>query len=163
MRPPLWLSAEAYREARERLPIACVDLLPWREDADGRKIGLITRAGERGQEALSLIGGRVLRNETLAAALVRHVRETLGPDVSYERLDMGRPLLVVEYFPDAGEFVDPSKHAIAMTYAARVHGDPRPGGEAQRFGWFDAAAPPPVERFGFGHGSVVRRLLDELG
>ena len=165
MGSPLWLSEEAYRQAREMVPIACVDLLPWRETQAGREIGLITRTGERGQAALSLIGGRVLRDETLGAAVARHVRETLGPGVSFEAIDPARPVTVVEYFPEPGDqpFVDPSKHAVSMTYAARMRGEPRAGGEARDFGWFPADEPLPPERFGFGHGEVVRRLLPELG
>jgi ADP-ribose pyrophosphatase YjhB (NUDIX family) len=164
MRSPLWLSDEAYRQARETVPIACVDVLPWRDTPAGRKIGLITRMGERGQPALSLVGGRVLRNETLEAALARHLSETLGTGVSWDPVETARPLAVVEYFPEpgAGPFVDPAKHAVAMTYATRLHGEPRPAGEAHDFAWFDAADSPPPEQFGFGHGEVVRRLLREL-
>jgi ADP-ribose pyrophosphatase YjhB (NUDIX family) len=161
---PGWLTDDEYRRVREIVPIVCVDVLPWRDGAAGREIGLITRAGDRGRPALSLVGGRVRRDETLEDAVRRHVTETLGTAVSYDPLDMSRPMGVFEYFPDRarGPFVDPSKHAVAMTYTARLSGEPQPAGEARSFEWFAAADPPPTDRFGFGHGEVVRRLLPRV-
>jgi ADP-ribose pyrophosphatase YjhB (NUDIX family) len=160
-----WLTDDDWRWAREHLPILCVDVLPWRDSRGGREVGLIVRTRERGGPALTLIGGRVLHGETLAAAVRRHVAETLGERVTIELPDPARPLDAFEYFPDARQapFVDPDKHAVAVTYAARLIGEPRAGGEAERFEWHPMAALPPTERFAFGQGEVVRRLVAQLG
>jgi ADP-ribose pyrophosphatase YjhB (NUDIX family) len=126
---------------------------------------LVVRAPGRGGPALTLVGGRVLRDETLGAAVRRHVAETLGDDVSVELADARQPVGVFEYFPDPrrAPFVDPDKHAVAVTYAARVvGGEPRPAGEAAAFEWHPVTDLPPVERFGFGHGEVVRRVVANL-
>jgi ADP-ribose pyrophosphatase YjhB (NUDIX family) len=165
MEPAGWLSDAEYRHVREILPILCVDVLPWRDTETGREIGLIVRGPNRGGPALTLIGGRVLRDETLEEAVRRHVAETLGDDVSVELHDPSLPLGVFEYFPDhrRAPFVDPDKHAVAVTYAGRLVGAPRPAGEAARFEWHPVSDLPPVERFGFGHGEVTRRLVPRLG
>ena len=165
MEPAGWLSDDQYRRVRELVPIVCVDVLPWRNTPVGTEVGLVVRAPGRGGPALTLVGGRVLRDETLEDAVRRHVSETLGDAVSYELGDAARPVGVFEYFPDArrSPLVDPDKHAVAVTYTARLDGDPRPGGEAADFEWHQIARLPPDERFGFGHGDVVRRLVAALG
>jgi ADP-ribose pyrophosphatase YjhB (NUDIX family) len=158
-----WLSDEDYAHARALVPIACVDVLPWRQAGGVLEIGLITRAGEHGQPAFALVGGRVRREETLAAAVARHVAETLGPEAALGDVDAMRPLGVFEYFPDGrGGLVDTTKHAVAMTYAAPLSGRPRPAGEASAFDWFPADALPDASAFGYGHGEVVRRILPAL-
>ncbi|WP_083822280.1 DUF4916 domain-containing protein [Saccharopolyspora spinosa] len=44
---------------------------------------------------------------------------------------------VAEYFPDpdTGEFFDPRKHAVALTYTCVMSGDPCPRGKAIDFRW----------------------------
>jgi hypothetical protein len=48
---------------------------------------------------------------------------------------------VVEYFtePSAGDFFDPRKHAVALTYTATCDGVSHPRGEALGFRWFEMA------------------------
>jgi ADP-ribose pyrophosphatase YjhB (NUDIX family) len=157
------LSEEDYALVRASVPLPCVDLLPWRSAAGGVEVGLITRLTERGEPGYALVGGRVRHDETLAAALNRHVTETLGDGVAIGAVDTSLPLGVYEYFPDGRNgLVDPTKHAIALTYAAPLSGSPRPGGEASAFDWFPADALPPENAFGFGHGHVVRGVLSRL-
>jgi ADP-ribose pyrophosphatase YjhB (NUDIX family) len=117
-----------------------------------------------GLQAGTAPAGRMLAG-ALGAAVRRHVAETLGDDVSVELADARQPVGVFEYFPDPrrAPFVDPDKHAVAVTYAARVvGGEPRPAGEAAAFEWHPVTDLPPVERFGFGHGEVVRRVVANL-
>jgi len=95
----------------------------------------------------------------------RHVAATLGPAVQVDRstLELGA---VIEYFtePDLGDFYDPRKHAVALTYAASCEcvSQPEALGEALEFGWFGLEELSEVE-FGFGQGEAVVQVLKNLG
>jgi hypothetical protein len=67
---------------------------------------------------------------------------------------------VVEYFadPGIGEFHDPRKHAIALTYSGVCRGAPEPLGEAHEFRWYPVDSLGSVS-FGFGQDRVVERVL----
>jgi ADP-ribose pyrophosphatase YjhB (NUDIX family) len=157
-----WLSPEDYSFVSEHVPILCVDVLL---SPRGRwsAVGLIRRATHDGGDGWCLVGGRVLRDERLHAAVGRHVASTLGPEV---RLDPATLQLraVAEYFtePNPGELHDPRKHAVALTYTAVCEGTPCPLGEASDFRWFDIDALPDGD-FGFGQDSVVARVLAASG
>jgi len=73
---------------------------------------------------------------------------------------------VIEYFtqPDLGDFYDPRKHAVALTYAASCEcaGEPQAQGEALEFGWFGLDRLSEVD-FGFGQGGAAARVLKNLG
>ncbi len=158
------LPAADYELVRASVPILCVDVLLSPND-NPRQVALIRRATYAGGEGWCLVGGRVLRNEHLPAAVERHVAATLGPAVRVDRstLELGA---VIEYFtePDLGDFYDPRKHAVALTYAASCEcaGQPEALGEALEFGWFGLGELPEVE-FGFGQGEAVARVLKNLG
>ena len=158
-----WMTEEDYKFIRDHVPILCVDVLLSPNDDPGR-LALIRRAAPGG-DAWCLIGGRVLRNERLAAAVERHVATTLGPGVHVDRsaLELGA---VVEYFterrPDG--LYDPRKHAVALTYAASCEctGEPEAMGEAFEFAWFKIDQLSEV-RFGFGQEQAVAQVLKKLG
>ncbi len=154
-----WIPAPEYARILARVPIACVDLLPLSADAAPR-VGLIHRDTPTGP-GWCLVGGAVLRDEPLAAAVRRHLRATLGAGADLRSLTYAT---TIEYFtePGIGDFHDPRKHAIAHTYTGVCAGTPEPSGEAERFAWFAADRLPADEDFGFGQGRVVRRLLDQL-
>jgi ADP-ribose pyrophosphatase YjhB (NUDIX family) len=147
-----WMPDEDYEFIRARVPILCVDVLLSPND-DPRRVALIRRAAPDG-DAWCLIGGRVLRNERLAAAVERHVAATQ---------ELGA---VIEYFTERGAdgFYDPRKHAVALTYAAACEctGEPEVLGEAFEFGWFKIDQLSEVS-FGFGQGDAVARVLEKLG
>ena len=73
---------------------------------------------------------------------------------------------MIEYFTErgAGDFYDPRKHAVAVTYAAACEctGEPEALGEASEFGWFAIDQLSEVN-FGFGQGEAVARVLRNLG
>lgn len=127
-------------------------------------MALIRRTTPDG-EGWCLVGGRVLLNEHLPVAVERHVTATLGPAVRVDRstLELGA---VIEYFtePAMGDFCDPRKHAVALTYAATCEctDEPEALGEALEFGWFSIDRLPEVN-FGFGQGEAVARVLKTLG
>jgi len=158
-----WMSAADYDFVQDRVPILCVDVLLSPSD-DPRQVALIRRVAPDG-DGWCLVGGRVLRNEPLSAAVERHVAATLGPAVHVDRstLQLGA---VIEYFtePGAGDFHDPRKHAVALTYAASCEciGEPEALGEALEFGWFKIDQLAEVH-FGFGQGDAVARVLGKLG
>jgi hypothetical protein len=108
------------------------------------------------------MGGAVLRDEPLTAAAARPLRATLGGEM---RLQPSTLQLreVIEYFtrPELGALCYPRKHAIALTYSARVDRRPAPQGEALSFQWFHQDRLREIQ-FGFGHGRVVDRVLQHL-
>ena len=155
-----WLPRPAYWLARRALPIPCVDVLPMRQ---GPQVGLISRTGADGRTAgWALVGGRVLRRESLHDAIERHLRSTLGPAIRIGAVDAARPLLAAEYSPDGrpGGRIDPRKHAIALSYVVAIDGEPQPRGEATGFEWFGVDALPPEEAFAYSHGGVVAALIE---
>jgi ADP-ribose pyrophosphatase YjhB (NUDIX family) len=158
-----WMPDEDYEFIQARVPILCVDVLLSPND-DPRRVGLIRRAAPDG-DAWCLIGGRVLRNERLAAAVERHVAVTLGAGVHVDRstLEFGA---VIEYFTEPGPdgLYDPRKHAVAITYAASCEctSEPEAHGEAFEFAWFKIDQLSEVS-FGFGQGDAVARVLKKLG
>jgi len=159
------LPEEDWNLVRSSVPILCVDVL-LSPSEDPRQVALIRRATYEGaSDGWCLVGGRVLRNEHLPAAVERHVEATLGPAVRVDRstLELGA---VIEYFTerDMGDFYDPRKHAVALTYSASCEctGEPEALGEALEFGWFKIDQLSEVN-FGFGQGEAVARVLSKLG
>jgi ADP-ribose pyrophosphatase YjhB (NUDIX family) len=158
------LPAGDYELVKASVPILCVDVL-LSPAGDPRQVALIRRSTYQGGEGWCLVGGRVLRNEHLPAAVERHVAATLGPAVRVDRstLELGA---VIEYFtePDLGEFYDPRKHAVALTYSASCEcaGEPEALGEALEFRWFKIDQLSEVD-FGFGQGKAVARVLEKRG
>ncbi|MCF4121847.1 NUDIX hydrolase family protein [Antribacter sp. KLBMP9083] len=127
-----------WREISDRLPIACVDVLPVVHDGEGRiaKVGLILRGSPFGK-VWCHVGGRLLIDETLAEAARR---ELDAVDPSGAGALPRRPFMVNEYFrelrPGLGH--DPRKHAVAACFVA-TYPDDRPltvTGEADDFAWY---------------------------
>lgn len=158
-----WLPSADYDFICYRVPILCVDILLSPND-DPRQVGLIRRLTPRGP-GWCLIGGRVLKNEPMSAAVERHVAATLGASVQVDlaTLELGA---VIEYFtePGIGEFCDPRKHAVALTYTASCEctGEPEVHGEADEFEWFRIDKLSEIN-FGFGQGGAIDQVLKKLG
>ena len=107
-----------------------------------------------------MVGGGIHRRESVAEAAARHIRETLGPDVTWDDICISSPITVGEYFPvrRAASGYDPRKHAIAPTYAVLISGAVSAGGEAISFRWF-SEDDLPLDAVGFGQAEVIRRML----
>lgn len=146
--PDSYLTDGEWEWVSERLPIACVDLLPVQRDNTGRvaRIGLIMRDSPMGPRWCHL-GGRVMYGETLTAALVRHLTGSLHG--TEQAQIAARSYFVNEYFPNhdhAGVGYDPRKHAVAVCHLVNFPNDAQPtawGSEAQSFVWFAVADLPP--------------------
>ncbi len=72
--------------------------------SDGPHVVLVRRGRPPGLGTWSLPGGKVEAGETLAAALVREVREETGLEVKVGRL------------VDAVEIIDPTHHYVVLDY-----------------------------------------------
>lgn len=142
-----YLPAETYALIERSMPIACVDFVPMRVTAEGRReVGLILRDSPFGRVWCHL-GGRVNRGETIVGALRRHARDTLN--VCLDIAPNAQPAYVYEWFPqdmapvDATLFGDdPRKHAIGLSFVVDLEGDPRAQHEALDFNYFDMSALP---------------------
>ena len=163
-----WIPDDLWKTIQQIVPIACVDVLLLKADSDvvgATQIGLIKRKAPSGP-GWCLVGGRVMRNETIGEAISRHLDVTLGKAISYTLESNPQPLHVEQYFTYPREVgrVDPRQHSIALTFAVRIGGAPvpQPRSEATEFGWFDLSKLPVVELFGFDQHRVVAACLTSL-
>lgn len=145
-----FLPKELYDRIEQSIPIACVDFVPVRASRAGsREIGLILRDSPHGQVWCHL-GGRIQRGETIADAIRRHARETVGvaPELSLNP----QPDYVYEWFPaelaptDGTVFGDdPRKQAIGLSFVVELPPGSRPANEALRFEYFPVSElPSPI-------------------
>ena len=160
-----WLSDADWKRVRETVPVCCVDILPTRRvssvGTEAFKIGLILRDAMEIAPRWCLVGGRLLRNESLSDAIRRQVRQTLGELVHLDLPADPQPTYVAQYSNnrrDDGPF-DPRQHALGLTFMLQIEGEPVAVGEALRFQWFDAHALPEASQFGFGQDHVIRACL----
>ena len=154
-----WIPEDEWQQIQATVPVACVDVLVWRRvgGAGQRDVGLILRDTPHQGPRWCLVGGRVLLDESLDAAVRRQLLDTLatGPvDVD------DQPAFVAEYARGTGPGPhDPRKHAIGMTWAVQLAGTPSPRHEALDFRWFPESALPEL---GFGQGRVAAAVLRGL-
>lgn len=164
-RPSGFLPEGLYRSVQLNVPIACVDFVPLR--GGDSEVGLIRRKSPYG-EVWCHLGGRIRRGETLAAALQRHLAETLL-DVAVELPNDPQPDYVYQWFPEQEQpaedlivGLDERQHSIGLSFAVPV--DWEDGvvavvqGEALDFAfWPVASLPQPMWP---GSAFLVRRLLE---
>src|SRR5437868_10225007 len=97
----VWLDPAEWKKTQESVPITCVDVLPMRMSGsdpglcDG--IGLILRDTPHQGQKWCLVGGRLLRNESMTEAVARQIQETLGQNVSFEIDAAAQPIYVAQY------------------------------------------------------------------
>jgi ADP-ribose pyrophosphatase YjhB (NUDIX family) len=161
---PNWLADDDWKWAQDSLPIACADVVPVRLDDAGKsieQIGLIFRQTPHQGRRWCMVGGRMWRNESLAEAAGRQLRETLGPAVQFE-IDANRqPDFVAQYFTTSRSigFVDPRQHAITLVIVVPIAGEITAMGEAESFRWFSPDDLPKPGEWGFGQDRVVENCV----
>ena len=161
-----WLCREELDSARERLPILYVDAVPVRVDETGTVMafGLLLRVTGHGDISRALVSGRVLYQERVRSALLRHLEKDLGPLALPKLPADPAPFTVAEYFPTPGvtPFHDPRQHAVSLAFVVPVEGDCEPQQDALDLAWFapyEAADPRAAGRDGRrpGHPAQARR------
>lgn len=134
-----WLSREELDNARERLPILYVDAVPVLVNSAGAvtQVGLLLRAMPDGSISRAIVSGRVLYNERVRDALMRHLEKDLGPLAMPQVPASPQPFTIVEYFPDAEVtgFHDPRQHAVSLGFVVPCRGDCQPSQGALEFSW----------------------------
>ncbi len=146
------------------MPIPCADVVPVQLADDGKtiqRIGLIYRDTPHQGYRWCMVGGRMWRNESLAEAASRQLRETLGPRVTFQIDPDRQPDFVVQYFTSRREigFLDPRQHAITLAIVVPIAGEIAAMGEAASFKWFDPNALPPSEEWGFEQDRATRECI----
>jgi ADP-ribose pyrophosphatase YjhB (NUDIX family) len=158
-----WLEPADWKRAQETVPIACVDVVPVSLDPSGRieRIGLIFRNTPHQGQRWCIVGGRLRRNESIAEAIARQLRETLGTAIAFFLDADPQPDYVSQYFTTARSvgIVDPRQHSLTLNFMIPLTGDPAPVGEAIDFRWFDPSRLPLPQEFGFGQDQVVAGCL----
>lgn len=165
-----WLSRERLDEARERLPMLYVDIVAVRVDDRGevQSFATLLRGSDDGRLARELVSGRVLYQERIRDALLRHIEKDLGP-MALPRLPQApQPFTVAEYFPVPGvtPFHDPRQHAVSLAYIVPVMGDCTPSQDALDLAWLsprEACDANILAEFGRGHGTLLRQAMAHLG
>lgn len=165
-----WLSNEQLRDARDRLPMLYVNLVPVRVDERSQvtSVGLLLRATESGELQRELVSGRVLYHERLRDAVLRHIERDLGPMALPQVPISPQPFAIAEYFPTPGvtPFHDPRQHSVALAYVVVMMGDCAPQGNALDLAWLSSgealqlAGSPEMSG---GHGVLLRQGLAHLG
>jgi ADP-ribose pyrophosphatase YjhB (NUDIX family) len=165
-----WLSREDLDSARERLPMLYVDAVPVRVDERGAvtAFGLLLRVTGHGDISRALVSGRVLYQERVRDALLRHLEKDLGPLALPKLPAHPAPFTVAEYFPMPGvtPFHDPRQHAVSLAYVVPVEGDCSPQQDALEITWLtpeEAADPMLQSELAGGQGALLRQALAACG
>jgi ADP-ribose pyrophosphatase YjhB (NUDIX family) len=165
-----WLATDELESARQRLPILYIDAIPVRVDAQGTvtSVGLLLRADQEGSISRALVSGRVLYQERVRAALLRHLEKDLGP-LAWPKIPVApAPFTIAEYFPIPGvtPFHDPRQHAISLAFVVPVEGDCAPQQDALALTWFspeEARSEAVLAEMAGGHDVLLLRGLAHAG
>jgi hypothetical protein len=165
-----WLSRDEIESVRGRVPLVYVDAVPVRTDPDGTvtHVGMLLRQAADGSISRMVVSGRVLLNERIRDALVRHLDKDLGPMALPRIPPEPSPFTVVEYFPDpdVSGFHDPRHHAVSLAFVVPVTGECQPTQEALDMVWYtpEQAVSDKVRReMTGGHDRLIRLALASVG
>ncbi len=167
---PGWLSNDEIDTVRGRMPVLYVDAVPVRVNGVGEvtQIGLLLQAMPDGTISRALVSGRVLYQERIRHALLRHIEKDLG-DLALPRIPTNPvPFTVAEYFPDPSisGFHDPRQHAVSMAYVVPLDGDCEPSKAALDMAWLtpeEANSPEVRSEMTGGHDRLLRLAMAHTG
>ena len=164
------VSPDVLNDIRDRVPLVYVDAVPVRVDEEGRvtHVGMLLRQAADGTISRMVVSGRVLLNERIREALLRHLEKDLGP-LAFPRIPPEpSPFTVVEYFqdPNISGFHDPRHHAVSLAFVVPVAGECSPTQRALDLAWFtpEEAVSQEVRReMTGGHDRLIRLALASVG
>lgn len=165
-----WLDPHQLESVRGQVPLVYVDAVPVRVDDHGNvtHIGMLLRQAPDGNISRTIVSGRVLLNERIRQALLRHLEKDLGPLALPQIPPEPAPFTIVEYFPDPtiSGFHDPRHHAVSLAFVVPVSGDCQPSQQALDLGWFtpdQAVSEPMRNEMTGGHDRLIRLALASVG
>ncbi len=166
----MWLTPEEIAGVRNQVPLIYVDAVPVRVDADGvvTHVGLLLRQAADGSISRMVVSGRVMLNEKIRDALMRHLEKDLGP-LAFPRIPPEpSPFTVVEYFqdPSISGYYDPRHHAVSLAFVVPVTGECTPTQQALDLVWFtpqQAVSDDVRKAMTSGHDRLLRIALASVG
>jgi ADP-ribose pyrophosphatase YjhB (NUDIX family) len=152
------------------MPLVYVDAVPVRVDEEGQvtEVGMLLRQAADGSISRMVVSGRVMLNERIREALIRHLEKDLGPMALPRIPPEPSPFTVVEYFPDptVSGFHDPRHHAVSLAFVVPVSGECQPTQKALDLTWFtpqEAVSDRVRREMTGGHDRLIRLALASVG
>ena len=165
-----WLDPNQLELVRGQVPLVYVDAVPVRVDDQGNvtHIGMLLRQAPDGSISRTIVSGRVLLNERIREALLRHLEKDLGSLALPQLPPDPAPFTIVEYFPDPSisGFHDPRHHAVSLAYVVPITGDCQPSQQALDLGWYtpeQAVSEQMRLEMTSGHDRLIRLALASVG
>jgi ADP-ribose pyrophosphatase YjhB (NUDIX family) len=146
------------------VPILCVDVFPVNISTTEPSIGVIERATGPEKNKLALIGGRVLKHETIARAIGRHLFDAFESDEFsfYPGNDEGTPFYVAQYAHASTSegLYDPTKHSIALNFLIEINEPEVVQNEASDFLWISKDQIPSTSSY--NQHIVMMKAFEQL-
>lgn len=165
-----WLDPNQLELVRGQVPLVYVDAVPVRVDDQGNvtHVGMLLRQAPDGSISRTIVSGRVLLNERIREALMRHLEKDLGVLALPQLPPDPAPFTIVEYFPDPeiSGFHDPRHHAVSLAYVVPITGDCQPSQQALDLGWYSpehAVSEQMRREMTSGHDRLIRLALASVG
>lgn len=165
-----WMPNDVLSDVRDRVPLVYVDAVPVRVDEEGNvtHVGMLLRQAADGSISRMVVSGRVMLNERIREALIRHLEKDLGPLALPRIPPEPAPFTVVEYFqdPTVSGFHDPRHHAVSLAYVVPVSGECQPTQQALELTWFtptEAVSDRVRREMTGGHDRLIRFALASVG
>ena len=161
---------DVLNDVRDRVPLVYVDAVAVRVDEAGivTHVGMLLRQAADGSISRMVVSGRVMLNERIREALIRHLEKDLGPLALPRIPPEPAPFTVVEYFqdPTVSGFHDPRHHAVSLAYVVPVSGECQPTQQALELTWFtpaEAVSDRVRREMTGGHDRLIRLALASVG
>jgi len=147
---------DVLNDVRDRVPLVYVDAVPVRVDEEGNvtHVGMLLRQAADGSISRMVVSGRVMLNERIREALIRHLEKDLGP------------LALPRIPPEPPGFHDPRHHAVSLAYVVPVSGECQPTQQALELTWFtpaEAVSDRVRREMTGGHDRLIRLALASVG